>query len=147
MASERTTWSFKANSEQDAALRSYWEAEDGRTKSEALAHYVNEGIRHEQETGGGPSSLPTILLNGVVQMAVLAIVMLMLGPGLNIIRARTAALVGVGLLALAFWILISIHMGWVGRLTSGIRSHLAWARERHEADLEHDREPEAEVDA
>lgn len=133
MASSNKTWGFKPNAEQVSALESYMEEKDDTTKSEALSHYVNEGIRREEETVGGPSSLPTLLLNGVVNMSVLAIVVLMLGPGLNIIRARTATLVGVGLLAAAFWILMAIRYDWVTNALERVRSHLDWARREAEA--------------
>lgn len=133
MASEKRVWSFKANSEQDAALRSYMGETEDRTKTDALAHYVNEGIRREQEQDPGPSSLPTILLNGVVQMSVLAIIILMMGPGLNIVRARTATYVGVGLLALAFWLLMAIHYNWIDRIQHAVRGHLQWAKREAEA--------------
>lgn len=132
MASERKTWGFKPNAEQVSALESYMAETEDANKSDALAHYVNEGIRRKQERVGGPRSLPTLLLNGVVQMSVLAIVVLMLGPGLNIIRARTATLVGVGLLAAAFWLLVAIRYDWISSARNRVGSHLAWVRQEAE---------------
>lgn len=133
MASERPQYNFRPDARQLDVLESYRE-KHGASKSEAVKHYLTKGI--EVENGGGPAPRAedsSVLKVLVAQMAVAALAILMMGPGMAVIPEQAAWYVSLGLLVLAFWTLVAMRLGWLTRAQVRIRNHVHWAQQEAEA--------------
>lgn len=101
-------------------IETYREVNDC-SKTDAVIHFLTLGIQTDNgqvdNRARGASALNWHLLGIAAQTTVVAIVILMIGPGVGMVPNTTAFILAATLLMLAWWLAVAVRLDLVDRVT------------------------------
>lgn len=101
-------------------IETYRQANDC-TKSDAVLHFLRRGIQADaDEPDDGARELGALhghMLGIAAHTTVVAIIVLMVGPGLGLVPRRIGVVVAAALLGLAWWMFVAVRLRLAQRVT------------------------------